>query len=227
MGDLRPIIGSQPLLTSANGQTVGSVSLYLAAGATGVVQFTGTISSQSGASQGTSMDAQLSALETIASGTFTIPLLPNAQPPSATLSVETAASSACTVGTDSASYAMTLPSGGPFLGAYSANGVTMSQSSLQANYVLNGLAFVPSSEELQIARPRNRRRNPTYRRQREDHRGLKPCVCAVSITLGPTPLRHGHQVYVSGNVWGACCDIYRGIGDSWDVSLALRGRVQC
>jgi Domain of unknown function (DUF4382) len=141
--------GYQPSIVTgtANGQTIGSVSLHLAAaGATGVVQFTGTISSQNGASQGTSMDAQLSALETIAGGTtFTIPLLPNAQQPSATLSVETAASSACTAGTDCATYAMTLPSGGPFLGTYSASGVTLSQSSLQAHYVLDGLAFVPSS----------------------------------------------------------------------------------
>jgi len=141
--------GYQPSIVTgaANGQTVGSVSLHLpAGGATGVVQFTGSISSQNGASQGTSVDAQLSALETIAGGfTFTVPLLPNAQQPSATLSVETAASSACTVGTDCATYAVTLPSGGPFLGAYSANGVTLSQSSLQANYVLDGLAFVPSS----------------------------------------------------------------------------------
>ena len=140
--------GYQPSIVTgaANGQTIGSVSLHPpAGGATGVVQFTGSISSQNGASQGTSMDAQLSALETIASGTFTIPLLPNAQQPSATLSVETAASSACTAGTDCATYSVMLPSAGPFLGAYSANGVTLSQSSLQANYVLDGLAFVPSS----------------------------------------------------------------------------------
>ena len=141
--------GYQPSIVTgtANGQTIGSVSLYLAAaGATGVVQFTGTISSQNGASQGTSMDAQLSALETIAGGTtFTIPLLPNSQQPSATLSIETADPSACTAGTDCAAYGMTLPSGGPFVGTYSASGVTLSQSSLQANYVLDGLAFVPSS----------------------------------------------------------------------------------
>jgi hypothetical protein len=32
----------------------------------------------------------------------------------------------------------------------------------------------PPQEELQIARPRNRRRNPTYRRQREAPSRLKP-----------------------------------------------------
>ncbi len=130
-----------------NGQTIGAVSLHPpTGGGTGVAQFTGSISSQNGASQGTSIDAQLSALETIEGGTtFTIPLLPSAQQFSATLSLETAASSTCAAGTDCAMYSVMLPSAGPFLGAYSASGVTLSQSSLQANYVLDGLAFVPSS----------------------------------------------------------------------------------
>jgi Domain of unknown function (DUF4382) len=141
--------GYQPSIVTgtANGQTIGTVGLHApGVGATGVVQFTGAVSSQNSASQGTSVDAQLNALETVASGTtFTIPLLPNAQQSSATLSLETAASSGCAAGTDCATYAMMLPSGGPFLGAYAASGVTLSQSSLQANYMLDGLAFVPSS----------------------------------------------------------------------------------
>jgi Domain of unknown function (DUF4382) len=147
--------GYQPSIVTgtANGQTIGSVSLHPAAGGgTGVVQFTGSISSRNAASQGTSMDAQLSALETIAGGTtFTIPLLPNAQQPSATLSLETAASSSCAAGADGAAgadcatYSAIMPSAGPFLGAYSASGATLSQSSLQANYVLDGVAFVPFS----------------------------------------------------------------------------------
>jgi uncharacterized lipoprotein YajG len=141
--------GYQPSIVTgtANGQTIGSVSLHApAGGATGVVQFTGAVSSQNGASQGSSIDAQLSALETMASGTtFTIPLLPNAEQPWAMLSLETAASSGCAAGADCATYTMTLPSGGPFLGAYSATGISLSQSSVQANYVVDGLAFVPSS----------------------------------------------------------------------------------
>jgi Domain of unknown function (DUF4382) len=140
--------GYQPSIVTgtANGQTIGTVSLYApGGGATGVVQLTGAVSSQNNASQGTSMDAQVSALETVGGTTFTIPLLPDAQRSSATLSLETAAASSCPAGTDCATYAMMLPSGGPFLGAYSASGVTLSQSSLQANYMLDGLAFVPSS----------------------------------------------------------------------------------
>jgi Domain of unknown function (DUF4382) len=148
---------------TANGQTIGTVSLYApGAGATGMVQFTGAVSSQNGASQGTSVDAQLSALETVAGGTtFTIPLLPNAQQSSATLSQETAASSGCAAGTDCATYAMMLPSGGPFLGAYSASGVTLSQSSLQANYMLDGLAFVPSSGGTADCTP-SEQKTPSY-----------------------------------------------------------------
>jgi Domain of unknown function (DUF4382) len=141
--------GYQPSIVTgtANGQTIGTVTLYApGGGATGVAQFTGALSSQNSASQGTSMDAQLSALETVAGGTtFTIPLLPSAQQPSTTLSLETAASSSCPAGADCATYTMMLPSGGPFLGAYSASGITLSQSSLQANYMLDALAFVPSS----------------------------------------------------------------------------------
>jgi hypothetical protein len=141
--------GYQPSIVTgiANGQTIGSVSLYApGSGATGVLQFTGAVSSQNSADQGTSTDAQVSALETVASGsTFTIPLLPNSQQSSATLSLETGAASSCPAGTDCATFAMMLPSGAPFLGAYSAGGITLSQSSSQANYVLDGLAFVPSS----------------------------------------------------------------------------------
>lgn len=140
-GDYQPSI----VTGIANGQTTGTVSLHAAGGGVTGVVFTGMVSSQNGASQGTSMDAQVSALETASGTTFTIPLLPNAQQSSATLSVETASSSACAAGTDCVTYAMTVPSQGPFLGAYSASGVTLSQSSLQGNYVVDGLAFVPSS----------------------------------------------------------------------------------
>ncbi len=149
VGDRSDGTAYQPSIVTgvANGQTIGTVNLHApSGGATGVVQFAGAVSSQNSASQGTSIDAQLSALETTAGGaTFTIPMLPNAQQPSATLALETTASSTCTPGSDCVTYAMMLPSGGPFLGVYSANGITLSQASQQANYVLDGLAFVPSS----------------------------------------------------------------------------------
>ena len=132
----------------ANGQTTGSVSLFWEPPAQlGAVQFSGVVTSQNAANQGTVTDVQLAALEaTQAGGTsFTIPLVPNAQQPTAMLALETAGASSCPTGTDCVSYSMTLPAGGPYVGAYSANGVTLSQSSPLAAYVLDGLAFVPSS----------------------------------------------------------------------------------
>ena len=132
----------------ANGQTTGSMSLYLGvAGPLGAAQFSGVVTSQNAANQGTVTDVQLTALEAAQAGgtSFTIPLVPNAQQPSAMLSLETAAAPSCPTGTDCASYSITLPAGGPYVGAYSANGATLSQSSPLAAYVLDGLAFVPSS----------------------------------------------------------------------------------
>ena len=110
-------------------------------GGLGVVELSGLVTSQ------VSVDVQLNVLETPSAGgtSFTIPLLPNAQQPAATLSIETTASSTCSNGADCVTYDMMLPSGGPLLGAYSAAGVTLSQTSALANYVVDGLAFAPSS----------------------------------------------------------------------------------
>jgi hypothetical protein len=132
----------------ANGQTVGNVSLYSGPGtATSLVQLSGGVTSQNSTSQGTVVDVGVSALETApANGTiYTIPLLPNGQQPSATLALETASSSSCSAGTDCATYTMLLPAGGPYLGAYSASGATLSQTSPLATYVVDGSAFVPSA----------------------------------------------------------------------------------
>jgi hypothetical protein len=126
----------------ANGQTTGTIDLYVSPGGSlGVVTLSGLVTSQ------VSDDIQLSALETPSAGgtAFTIPLLPSVQQPAATLSLETAASSTCSNGIDCVTYAMMLPSGGPFLGTYSAAGVTLSQTSPLASYVVDGLAFAPSS----------------------------------------------------------------------------------
>jgi hypothetical protein len=111
------------------------------------VQISGVVSSQNSANEATIADAQVSALETAPAGgtTYTIPLLPNAQQPAATLALETAAAANCATGTDCVSYSMLLPAGGPYIGAYSANGAALSQSSPLGVYVLDGLAFVQSS----------------------------------------------------------------------------------
>ena len=132
----------------ANGQSVGNLSLYIGTeGAQGAAELSGSVTSQSGSSSGTVADIQLSALETDSGSgtTYTIPLLPNAQQPSATLALKTAAASTCATATDCANYSMTLPAGGPYVGAYAASGATLTQSSPLATYVIDGFASVPSS----------------------------------------------------------------------------------
>jgi hypothetical protein len=132
---------------ASNGQTIGTVNLHPpVSGTNGVANFAGSLSSQNSATQGTSVDAQVSVLESIPGGTtFTIPLLPNAQQPSATLALETASSPACSAGTDCASYSVALASGAPFTGVYTTSGVTLSQATPLASYLVDGLTFVPSS----------------------------------------------------------------------------------
>lgn len=142
-------VAYQPAIVTgvANGDAVSTLSLYPGtAGVQGAATFSGSMTSQNNSSTGTVADIQLSALETVgSSGTYTIPLLPNAQQPSAMLALETAASSSCPQGTDCVSYSMLLPAGGPYVGTYSASGVSITQSSLLGTYMIDGLAFVPSS----------------------------------------------------------------------------------
>lgn len=150
----------------ANGQSVGTVNLYSSLpAATSAAAFSGTVTSQNSGSQGTIADVALSAVEPVVSGTtssarvspqsvaagggggaiYTIPLLPNAQQSTAAWSLVTAAASNCASGTDCATYAVSLPAGGPYIGAYSPGGTTLSASAPLATYVIDGLAFVPSS----------------------------------------------------------------------------------
>ena len=146
-------VAYQPsIITSIiNGQTTGNVNLYAAtSGIQGGATLAGMVTSQNSASPaaGTVADVDLSALETVGTSTpstFTIPLLPTAQQPWATLAVETASSSNCPTGTDCVTYSMTLPAGGPYVGAYSASGASLTQSAPLATYVIDGLASVPSS----------------------------------------------------------------------------------
>jgi hypothetical protein len=143
-------VAYQPSIVTgvANGQTTGTVTLWPGTvGTQGAATFNGTVTSQNASNAGTVTDVALSALETdTASGaTFTIPLLPTAQQPSATLAVETASASTCPTGTDCVDYSMVLPAGGMYIGAYATNGPTLTLSSPLAAYVIDGLAFVPSS----------------------------------------------------------------------------------
>lgn len=130
----------------ANGETTGKIALSapLAAGAD-TATFSGKVTSQNASNSGTVTDVSLSALETISSTIYTIPLIPNAQQNAATATVTTAAGSGCPNNTDCASYSMLLPAAGVYVGAYSTSGSTLVQSSPYATYVVDGIAFVPSS----------------------------------------------------------------------------------
>jgi hypothetical protein len=153
----------QPAIVSgvSNGQTVGTVSLYSGPGTTtSTVQLSGGVTSETSASQATVTDVSVSALETVSGATYTIPLLPNAQQTSATVSLETAASSTCAVGTDCAAYNLLLPAGGPYTGAYSASGASLTQSAPLATYTVDGLAFVPSSGGTADCSPSEQKTSP-------------------------------------------------------------------
>jgi hypothetical protein len=131
------------------GSTVGSVNLSLpSVVATSTLTLAGTVTSQNGSNAGTVADVSLSALESVSSTLYTVPLPPTATQSAATLSVETAASSGsvtCAAGTDCADYTMLVPSGSAYIGAWSSGGATLTVSPSAAAYVVDGIAFVPGS----------------------------------------------------------------------------------
>jgi hypothetical protein len=135
----------------ANGQTTGNVDVWPGSSTQSTATLTGSVTSQNSSNAGTVSDIGLSALETISGGgaTFTIPLLPTTTQTSATLSVETSApggTSTCpSPNIDCATYSMVLPSGGPYIGAYSSAGTALSAGAPLATYVVDAEAFVPSS----------------------------------------------------------------------------------
>jgi hypothetical protein len=133
----------------AVGDTTGGISLYLPSNpAASGANLSGLVTSQTGAKVGTAADIQLSALETVGSIIYTIPLAPTSTQSNPTLAVATAPSGSgmsCPAGTDCASYTMQIASGGPYVGAWSAGGATLTQSAPLAAYVVEGIATVPGS----------------------------------------------------------------------------------
>jgi len=136
-----------------NGQTTGNVNLYAGTvGTMGAATFTGMVTSQNNSNTGTVADVQLSVLETdAASGaTYTIPLLPTGQQSSATVAVETAASTAtltCPTGTDCVDYSLVVSAGGPYVGAYTTSGPTLTQITPLASYTIDGVASLDGSPD--------------------------------------------------------------------------------
>lgn len=131
----------------STGSALGMVQLHpQPAGATGMSQLTGSVTSKNGATPpvGTSIDVQLSALETVTGSlTVTVPQLSNMG--SAMLALMIQSSSSCPAGTDCMNYTIPLPAGVPYVGAFAASGTTLTLSALPASYTIDGLAFVPSS----------------------------------------------------------------------------------
>ncbi|MHB1702026.1 MAG: DUF4382 domain-containing protein [Acidobacteriaceae bacterium] len=133
----------------SQGSSLSVVQLHAqAAGAAGPATLQGQVTTQdtSQPPAGTSADVQLSALEQASSTlTVTIPLLPNSSQSSAMLSVPTASGGGCASGTDCASYSMMLPAATPYVGAFASGGTTLTASAIAASYIVDGIAFVPSS----------------------------------------------------------------------------------
>src|SRR6266851_944564 len=97
----------------------------------GAATLQGSVTSQNSANPpaGTIADVQLSTLEAVSSTlTVTVPLVPNASQPSVVLALSTASSNACPAGTDCVSYNLKVPAGPAFVGAFSASGTTLTQS---------------------------------------------------------------------------------------------------
>lgn len=134
------------------GSTTGTIKLVLPA-ATPNASVAGTVTAQNASNAGAVVDVQLSALETVNSTTYTIPLPPTSTQTSESLNVETAAAVApatCPAGnpsgtTDCVNYTMNLPSGAVNIGAWASSGVTLTVTTNFASYAVDGVATVPGS----------------------------------------------------------------------------------
>jgi hypothetical protein len=131
----------------STGSTLSVVQLHpQPSAASGATTLQGTVTSQNGATPpgATSIDVQVSALESVSTSLIvTVPHLPNFA--GATLALTTESNSSCAAGKDCVTYTMPLPASAPYVGAFAAGGTTLTQSVLPAAYTMDGIAFVPSS----------------------------------------------------------------------------------
>jgi hypothetical protein len=144
------IVYSPSVVTGVStGSTLSTVALHalpLVSVAEATLQ--GQVTSQNAASPAaaTGIDVQLSTLEAVSSTlTVTVPLVPSATQSSVVAALTTASNSACPTNTDCANYSLGVSGGASFVGAFSAGGTTLTQSTLPASYTVDGIAFVPSS----------------------------------------------------------------------------------
>jgi hypothetical protein len=134
----------------AVGSTTGNVSLNPPAlpAASSFANLNGLVTSASNANPAApiSIDVTLTALATVNSGIYTIPQQPAATPfYGVSQAVTTAAGPignppvACPTGTDCMNYSLPVPSGGAYIGAWSASGTTLTQSAPLATYAVDGI----------------------------------------------------------------------------------------
>lgn len=125
----------------AVGDTTGAVMLNppALAAASSMANFTGLVTSNA------VIDVTLTALQTVNAGIYTIPQQPAGTPYyNVAQTVTTGAGPvgnppvACPNGTDCIDYSLAVPSGGPYIGAWTASGATLSQPAPLASYAVDG-----------------------------------------------------------------------------------------
>lgn len=128
----------------ATGSAMGMVPMHaLPVVSVAAATLTGVVTSQTATSTATAADVQLSALEAVSSTlTVTVPLLPTSTQSSAVLALETASGGSCPSGTDCVSYSVQVPAGAAFVGTFSTT-ISVTQSTLAAAYLMDGIATVP------------------------------------------------------------------------------------
>lgn len=142
-----PVFYEPAIVTGVSvGATTGTIKLFLPSGAS-MASLGGQVTSQNSLTPpaGTVADVNVSALTTVGSATYTIPLPPTSTQSAATLAVETVASASCPSATDCMNYTLNVPSGGVSVGAWSSSGVTLSANAALASYSVDGTAIIPGS----------------------------------------------------------------------------------
>ena len=134
----------------AVGDTTGNIKLNppTLAAASSFANLNGLVTSASNASPAVpiAIDVTLTALETVNSVVYTIPQQPAATPFYGVSQVVTTVAGpvgtppvACPSGTDCINYSLPVPSGGAYIGAWSAGGATLTQPAPLASYAVDGI----------------------------------------------------------------------------------------
>ena len=132
------------------GDTTGNIKLNPPAlvAASSFANLNGLVTSANNATPAApiSIDVTLTALATVGTGTYTIPQQPAATPYYGVSQVVVTGAGqvgtppvACPSGTDCINYSLPVPSGGAYIGAWSAGGTTLAQPAPLASYTVDGM----------------------------------------------------------------------------------------